>query len=177
MRPFSDAQIAAATAIAGLVDGELQASAMTRVQCCARMAGTFLFRSYSHALNPQAPGTVLRTPVAGRGGPALVGLLDATLGRLGITVDSSRIDMEKLKDGQDEIGFLSAQKLLEPLLTPVKEKHGLGYEEAAQACAVATALLIKKAERQLDVEAAVSRAIYAFIEGSKTVPAPLATKH
>lgn len=173
MSTFSDAQISAATAMAGLVDAELQASGLTRVQCCARMAGTFLFRSYSHALNPQAPGTVLRMPVAGQSGPALVGLLDATLTRLGITVDSSRVDMDKLKDGEDEIGFLSAQKVLEPLLTPVKQKHDLSYEQAAQACAVATALLIKKEERNLDVETAVSRAIYAFIEGSKTVPAAL----
>src|SRR6218665_986720 len=158
MSIFSDAQISAATAIAGLVDTEFQASALTRVQCCARMAGTFLFRSYSHALNPQAPGTVLRTPVAGQSGPALVGLLDATLTRLGITVDSSRVNMEKLKDGEDEIGFLSAQKALEPLLTPIKQKHELSYEQAAQACAVATALLIKKEEKNLDVETAVSRA-------------------
>ncbi|MDQ8038750.1 MAG: hypothetical protein REI12_15110 [Pedobacter sp.] len=177
MSTFSDAQISAATAVAGLVDTELQASAITRVQCCARMAGTFLFRSYSHALSPQAPGTVLRTPVAGHSGPALVGLLETTLQRLGITVDSSLVNMEKLKAGEDEIGFLAAQKLLEPLLTPVKEKHGLSYEAAAQACAVATALLIKKEEKQLDVETAVSRAIYAFIEGSKTVPAPLTQKH
>lgn len=173
MSTFSDAQISAATAIAGLVDTELQASALTRVQCCARMAGTFLFRSYSHALNPQAPGTVLRTPVAGQSGPALVGLLDATLTRLGISVDSNRVNMDKLKDGEDEIGFLSAQKVLEPLLTPIKLKHELSYEQAAQACAVATALLIKKEEKNLDVETAVSRAIYAFIEGSKTVPAAL----
>jgi hypothetical protein len=173
MSTFSDAQISAATAMAGLVDSELQASALTRVQCCARMAGTFLYRSYAHALNPQAPGTVLRTPVAGQSGPALVGLLDATLRRLGISVDSSRVDMEKLKEGEDEIGFLAAQKVLEPLLTPIKQKHELGYEQAAEACAVATALLIKKEEKNLDVEAAVSRAIYAFIEGSKTVPAAL----
>ncbi|MGH8493317.1 MAG: hypothetical protein ACRERR_09470 [Moraxellaceae bacterium] len=177
MSKLRDEQISAATTMAGLVDSELQASAITRVQCCARMAGTFLFRSYSHALNPQAPGTVLRTPVAGQSGPALVGMLDATLTRLGITVDSSRVDIEKLRDGQDEIGFLTAQKILEPLLTPVKEKYGLSYEEAAQACAVATALLIKKEEKQLDAETAVSRAIYAFIEGSKTVPAPLSAKH
>lgn len=173
MSTFSDAQISAATAMAGLVDSEFQASALTRVQCCARMAGTFLYRSYSNALSNQAPGTVLRTPVAGQSGPALVGLLDATLRRLGISVDSSRVDMEKLKEGEDEIGFLAAQKVLEPLLAPVKQKHELSYEQAAQACAVATALLIKKEEKNLDVETAVSRAIYAFIEGSKTVPATL----
>lgn len=172
MSKLSDAQISAATAMAGRVDQELQASALTRVQCCARMAGTFLFRSYSHALNPQAPGTVLRTPVASHSGPVLMQLLEATLRRLGVIVDSSRIDLEKLREGQDEIGFLTAQKLLEPLLAPVKDQFGLSQEEAAQACAVATALLIKKNEQQLDVHTAVSRAIYAFIEGSKTVPAP-----
>lgn len=177
MSTFSDAQISAATTMAGLVDAELQASAMTRVQCCARMAGTFLFRSYSHALSPKAPGTVLTMPLAGESGPRLVGMLENTLARLGIQVDSSRIDLQKLKEGQDEIGFLSAQKLLEPLLTPVKEKHDLNYEQAAQACAVATALLIKKEEKQLDMDTAVSRAVYAFIEGSKTVPAPLTQKH
>lgn len=174
MTKLRDEQISAATTMAGLINSELNASPETRVQACARMAGTFLFRSYSHALSPQAPGTVLRTPVAGNSGPALVGLLGATLERLGINVDTSRIDMEKLKAGLDEIGFLATQKLLEPLLLPVKQQYSLSYEEAAQSCAVAAALLIKKEEKQLDVHTAVSRAIYAFIEGSKTVPAELA---
>jgi hypothetical protein len=39
--------------------------------------------------------------------------------------------------------FLETQKKLEQLYTPVKARLGLSREEAAQAAAVATALLIR----------------------------------
>jgi hypothetical protein len=69
--------------------------------------------------------------------------------------------------------FLETQKKLEQLYTPVKARLGLSREEAAQAAAVATALLIRQCAKVLDPNIAFGIAVYGFVEGSKTAPEPV----
>ena len=82
-----------------------------------------------------------------------------------------------MTDSKNEpvLEFLETQKKLEPLYAPVKASHGLLANEAAQAAAVATALLIRHCAKGLDPNIAFGIAVYGFIEGSKTAPEPVGT--
>ncbi|HEX4940087.1 MAG TPA: hypothetical protein VFX11_15510 [Candidatus Kapabacteria bacterium] len=145
----------------------------TLILSAARMAGTFLFRSYAHALNATAPGTVLLSQVASESGPRLVGLLTSALDRLGIRIDTEKVDLNRDNTPVPVLSFLDSQRLLEPALLPVRERFSLSHEEAAQAMAVATAMLIKHQETSLQPQTAFGLAVYGFIEGTKTVPQPI----
>ncbi|MFN3587046.1 MAG: hypothetical protein ACK4UT_06040 [Moraxellaceae bacterium] len=165
-------QLSAATAFAEATLAALpDADGVTRVSACARMAGSFLFRNFAHALNRPAPGSVLSLPVAGAHGPRLIGLLQNALARLGLAVDAGRAELEHDSLATPALGFLASQSRLAPAFEPIRQQQGLSLEEAADAAAVAVAMLIKQGERTLPAQAAFAIAVYAFIEGSKTVPA------
>ena len=68
--------------------------------------------------------------------------------------------------------FLETQKKVEPLYAPIKSSFALSDEQAAQAVAVATALLIRHCAKVLDPNVAFGIAVYGFIEGSKTAGGP-----
>lgn len=145
----------------------------TVIAANARMAGTFLFRSFAHALNDITPGTVLLSQPSSESGPNLIGLLSGALARLGITIDNAQVDLQVASAGKPRLDFLSSQRLLEPEFILIKQRFSLSYEEAAQAVAVATAMLIKQSEKSLRPAAAFGIAVYGFIEGSKTAPDPV----
>lgn len=170
-------QIAAASVLAETTLKQLDTlpgmTAETAVLASARMAGTFLFRSYAHALNAVTPGTVLLSQVASESGPNLVGLLGNALARLGLTIDTAHVDLKTSNAALPQLDFLESQRLLEPVLQPVRERFGLSPEEAAYAMAVATAILIKHSEAKLKPQAAFGLAVYGFIEGTKTAPDPV----
>ncbi|HCT40904.1 MAG TPA: hypothetical protein DF427_06985 [Moraxellaceae bacterium] len=166
---ISAAPVFAETALRLMPD--LQAE--TVVAGCARMAGTFLFRSFAHALNDVQPGAVLLSQVATESGPNLIGLLSSALARLGINIDAASVDIETANAGKPQLEFLASQRLLEPEFATIRERFGLTYEEAAYAAAVGTAILIRHAEKKLTPHAAFGLAVYSFIEGSKTAPDPV----
>ena len=143
-------------------------SLRTAIAAAGRMAGTFLFRSYSLALADAKAGTVLRASVAGESGAELIRLIAGALARMNISVDEQNVDISTGAEGLP--GFLETQALLEPALTLIKEKYNIGYAESAQAAAVATAILIKVGEKHLAADSAFSIAVYGLIEGTKTVP-------
>jgi hypothetical protein len=80
---------------------------------------------------------------------------------------------EPLTQKKSVLEFLDTQKKLEPLYAPIKTHRGLSAHEAAQAAAVATALLIRHCAKILDANVAFGIAVYGFIEGSKTAPEPV----
>ncbi|MDP2226410.1 MAG: hypothetical protein Q8J78_02910 [Moraxellaceae bacterium] len=169
MSRLREEQIAAASAFA---EAQLSdASAAAVIAGSARMAGTFLFRSFAHALNDVTPGTVLLSPVANAGGPDLIGLLSGALARLGIRIDAENVDLEANPTSLPT--FLETQRQLEPACITIRERFGLSNEEAAHAAAVATAMLIKHMEKSLAPQTAFGIAVYGFIEGSKTAPDPV----
>jgi hypothetical protein len=170
-------QIAAASSLAETALQQLHTvpsmTAETLVLASARMAGTFLFRSYAHVLNPAAPGTVLLSQVANESGPDLVGLLENALGRLGLVIDAAHVDLKTSNAAIPQLDFLESQRLLEPALQSVRTSFGLDLKETAYAMAIATAILIKHSEKNLKPQAAFGLAVYGFIEGTKTTPAPV----
>lgn len=177
MTQLRQEQISAASAFAETTLKQLDTipgmTTETVILASARMAGTFLFRSYAHALNAVSPGTVLLSQVANESGPNLVGLLGNALARLGLVIDSTHVDLKTSNAATPQLDFLESQRLLEPALQAIRASFGLGQQEAAYAMAVATAILIKHAEKKLKPQAAFGLAVYGFIEGTKTAPDPV----
>jgi hypothetical protein len=145
--------------------------AETSIAGTARMAGTFLFRSFNFHLKDAKAGQAVLSDQANEQGPRLIGILGAVLENIGI-----KLDTEKLGDSSSNeplLGFLETQRRLEPKYTTIQRRLGLSLQESADSAAAATALLIQQCVQVLDPNIAFSIALYGFIEGSKTVPEPI----
>lgn len=141
--------------------------AETVIASVARMAGSFLLRSFGLSLSGVQPGTVVLSEQANQQGPRLIQLLGGVLQSVGVTLDKSKLPPAR---GVKE-SFLQTQGVLETQFAAIREKYGLSDGEAAESAVVATAVLIKNCASLLDAHVGFGLAIYGFIEGSKTAPA------
>jgi hypothetical protein len=117
--------------------------AETAVASLARMAGTFMFRSFALPLSDVAPGQIVLSDAANENGPRLVQALIATLAHFGFNLDRATLDASVASPASAPLlGFLDTQRKLEPTFVAIKNRLGLSYQEAADSAAVATALLI-----------------------------------
>jgi hypothetical protein len=145
----------------------------TVVAATARMAGTYLFRSFALALPGVKPGQAVLSEAANEQAPVLMQIAAGILDRVGIRLGDAESGKTTDPGHRPMLEFLDTQRLLEPLYAPIKARHGLTTPEAAQSVAVATALLIRHGARFLDTNVAFGIAAYGFIEGSKTAPDPV----
>lgn len=136
----------------------------------ARMAGSFLFRSFELPLTGIQPGAVVSSEQANQHGPRLVQILEGVLQTVGVDLDSSKLSASQSAVKGLKEPFLQTQGFLEGPFVAIRDKYGLEDGEAADSAAVATALLIKNCSTLLDPYAGFALAVYGFIEGSKTVP-------
>lgn len=180
MASLKKEQLEAATAFVGatidLLKDDKGVHAETAVAGAARMAGTFLFRSFNFPMDGIAPGQPVLSDKANESGPPLIQLLGGVVMQLGVPVDPAKIDAGGKGGPKPNLGFLETQKRLEPTFSGIKDRLGLSYPEAAESAAVAVGLLIQKTAGVLDPTAAFGIAVYGFIEGSKTAPAPVDPK-
>lgn len=168
-----DASRVMAEAILAALTNERGVHADTAVVCAARIAGTFLFRSFDLPVRDAKPGTPVLSEAANEHGPLLIQTLGAVLARANITIDSTKASDPIPEEHQPHLSLAQTQTVMEPALRRIAEKHGLSNEQAAHACAIATGALIQKASGALDPTLAFGLAVYGFIEGSKTMPVPL----
>jgi len=137
----------------------------------ARMAGSFLFRSFGLPLTGIQPGSVVLSEQANQQGPRLVQILGGVLESMGVKLDSSKLSAsQRTMKGQRE-SFLETQEVLEMRFAAIRAKYGLSDGEAADSAALATAVLIKNCASLLDPHVGFGLAVYGFIEGAKTAPA------
>ena len=148
--------------------------AETAIAGAARMAGTFLFRSFGFALADVRPGQPVLSEEANEQGPRLVGVLSEILARLGVDLDPARIGGAPGPDNQPQLGFLDTQRRLEPAFAEARDRHGLSTPEAAEAAAVAAAFFVQQCAQVLDPHVGFGLAVYGFVEGAKTAPDPVA---
>jgi hypothetical protein len=146
--------------------------AETAVAAVARMAGTFLFRSFGFDLAGVAPGQAVLSEQANEAGPALIRVLAGALAELGVTLDEAKLGAPQLEASRPTLDFLATQGRLEPEFAAIRARHGLSLTEAADAAAIATAFMIHQCARVLDPSAAFGVAVYGFVEGTKTAPGP-----
>lgn len=175
MGSFRTEQIEAANAFAASVINVLQTEcgvhAETAIAGAARMAGTFLFRSFGFQQIGLAAGAVVLSEQANEAGPRLIRILGVTLDNLGVKLDPNRIGAGEANAAKPLLSFLETQGLLEPRFEEIRDGLGLSYAEAADAAALATAILIRQCASVLDPYVAFSVAMYGFVEGAKTMPA------
>lgn len=175
MQSITQPQIDAAREFANAVVSELKTDkgvhAETAVASVARMAGTFLFRSFGFQLADVQPGGAVLSEQANEAGPRLIQVLAGALAEIGVALDQQKLGAPGLEANQPKLGLLETQQRLEPRFSEVSARHGLSLVEAAEAGAVATAFMIHQCSGVLDPNAAFGVAVYGFIEGAKTQPA------
>lgn len=137
----------------------------------ARMAGSFLLRSFGLPLTGIQPGSVVLSEQANQQGPRLIQILGAVLENIGVKLDPSKLAASQPTARGQKAPFLETQDVLEERFAAIRQKYGLSDGEAADSVAVATAVLIKNCSSLLDPHLGFGLAVYGFIEGSKTAPA------
>lgn len=174
MAQLTPAQVEAAREFANAtldaLRGESGVHPETAISATARMAGSFLFRSFGLALGDAQPGQAVLSDEANRQGPALLAVLGTVLTHLGVVLDREQLATAVGPGNRSQLEFLASQRLLEPAYAAIRERHGLALPAAAEAAAVAAALLVQHSAEALDPHAGFGVAAYGFIEGTKTVP-------
>lgn len=144
--------------------------AVTAIAAMARLAGTFLLRSFGLPIDQLEPGSPVLSDMANDQGPRLINILGGVLANMDIAIDTSRIDFSTPPDDKPQLTLLETQASLEPALTGSLQQHQLSYGEAAEAAAAAAALLIAECAQIVDPHVAFNAAAFGFVEGTKTVP-------
>ena len=144
------------------------------ISTTARLAGSFMFRSFNFEINDPKPGSVILSENANVKGPELVNITYGMLNNFGITVDS-----EKVQNGAQDaskISFVDAINLVQNEALDIMKKYDLSYEKLAQSAAIATAFMIQQSKNIVS-ETGFGTAIYYYIEGSKTYPPEFSAKY
>lgn len=145
----------------------------TLVAAGARMAGTYLFRSFPLKLDGVVPGQAVLSAVANERGPELIQIAVSALARMGIAVAPEAGVPVAEQTTKPRLEFLTTQRLLEAAYAPIRDRHELSAAQAAHAAALATALLVRHCAKALEPSTAFHLAAYGFIEGAKTAPDPV----
>jgi hypothetical protein len=162
---FASAAIAALKSATGIHPG-------TVIAATARMAGTYLFRSFGLRLPQVEPGQAVLSEEANVSGPTLIEIAARLLSRIGVALDGSKAARPVPLKDQPTRTFLDTQRTLERAFWPVRTRYGFNDEEAAYAVAAATSLLIRHCAKALDSNSAFAVAATGFVEGTKTMPEP-----
>jgi hypothetical protein len=145
----------------------------TAIAAAARMAGTFLFRSFAFPLKDIKPGSAVLSDAANDHGPLLVQTLGSGLNTLKVQLDSTRLSGSVTTANQPHISVNETQSPVESQFRGVSAALKLTPEQSAHACALAAARLIQMSNGALDPHIGFSIAAYGFVEGSKTAPIAL----
>jgi hypothetical protein len=137
------------------------------ISTCARLSGSLLFRSFDFDIKDAKPGSVILSENANIKGPELVNITHTVLHNFGITIDNQK--MNSSSGEETEIIFLDAINLVQNQALEIMKKHKLSYEQLAHSTAIATAFIIQQSP-SLPAESGFGKAIYHYIEGSKTYP-------
>jgi hypothetical protein len=148
----------------------------TAIAAAARMAGTFLLRSFNFPLADVNPGSAVFSDAANDHGPILIQTLVAGLAALKVSLDQARLSGKIPKENNPQISVTETQALVERQFREVSDKIGLTPEQSAHACALAAARLIQMTGSVLDPNVGFSVAAYGFVEGTKTAPIALDDK-
>ena len=137
------------------------------ISTCARLAGSLLFRSFDFQIKDANPGSIMLSENANIKGPALVNITHAVLQNSGITIDNQK--MNSSSGEETKINFLDAINLVQNQALEIMNKYKLSYEQLAHSTAIATAFIIQQSPN-IPAETGFGKAIYHYIEGTKTYP-------
>jgi hypothetical protein len=146
----------------------------TVVAATARMAGTYLFRSFDHKLAGMQPGDAVLSPKANEQTATLIRVAAAIVNASGIKLDDAQAGEPAEPQHQPRQPFLDTQRKLEPLYRTVTSATGMTEYEAARAAAVAAAYLIAHCAKVLEPNTGFRLLCYGITEGAKSAPDPVA---
>lgn len=148
-------------------NGSREIDTTEAISSTARLAGSFLFRSFNFKIPDAKPGTVILSEEANIKGPLLVNITHAVLQNFGIHIDNNKISEGSQRHA--ESSFIEViDKVQSPALAIMKYRE-LSFEQMAQSTAIATAFIIQQSGN-IPPEEGFGIAIYHYIEGSKTNP-------
>lgn len=141
------------------------------IASAARLAGSFLYRSFELDVRLAEPGTVILSEEANEQGPQLIGIMAAMLQHYSISLDQAKLGGEPLKRGDPpQLSTVESLSFLQEDALQIAESNGLSLKDAAMAAALATAFIVKECAPKTGAEIGFNIAAYSFIEGCKTVP-------
>ncbi|HET9745316.1 MAG TPA: hypothetical protein VFP97_06380 [Chitinophagaceae bacterium] len=159
--------------IANEIGNNRQLHAGTAIAAGARLAGSFMFRSFNFNLNNVSPGAPVLSEEANEKGPVLINVLVVTLKNLGVEPDAGKMNTHSKVESS--LTFVETILGLQDQAQSIMNQNNLNKEQMAYSCAIATASIIKECQNDLPVESGFHTAVYGFIEGSKTYPPELGT--
>jgi len=137
------------------------------ISSTARLAGSFLYRSFGFKIEDAKPGTAMLSHDANNKGPELVNITHAVLQSFGVQIDSNKMSNANISKSNNDFTAIIG-KIQTPALK-IMQKNKLSYEQMAQSAAIATAFIIQQSSN-ITPEEGFGTAIYHYIEGSKTYP-------
>ena len=133
-------------------------------------------RSFKFETGSAEPGTVVLSNEANEKGPQLLSILAASLANSGLPLDQSLLQGRNVdRGGEPTVSTLQTLRLLQADALNIVERNGLSFEQAAQSAALATAFIVKECVPIVAVEVGFKIAAMGFVEGTKTVPPPVAS--
>lgn len=143
----------------------------TLVAACARMAGYYLLRSFRVVTTAMTPGEAVLTAQASEKTPILIRTCAAVLTSLGNTIPPEPPQQLVDESTTPRESFLQTQGKLDSVFAPLRSKFGLDDYNAARAASVATAIAVHTVRNHFAATKGFGAATFAFVEGSRTVPA------
>lgn len=178
MGALSSSQLSAAEQFADATLDELEAAGLVEpeiaVVAVARMSGSYLLRSFGFELAALRPGAALLSDEANEQGPRLLRILAGILTHAGVGLDREVLGRGPDPEAPPKVDYLASQALLEEPFEAIRQRWKLSPVAAADAAAAATGFVVQQLAADLDPSVAFGLAVYGFIEGAKTVPAPRA---
>ena len=145
----------------------------TAITTCARLSGSFLFRSFKLDIKNVKPGAAILSEEANIEGPKLINIIMAFLYNLGVTVDNDKMANATIE--KSNLEFLAALELTQEKAFQIMKNNQLSLSEMAESCALATAFIIEQCKNDLAAESAFRTAGYSIVEGAKTYPPEMAS--
>ena len=145
----------------------------TVVAATARMAGTYLFRSFGFKLADVQPGQAVLSTEANEREPVLMRIVAGILDKGGIKLDDTQAGKPVDPKHAPTLPFLDTQRKIEPVFRAIRDRIALSERDAANAAALATAFLIQHCAKIMDPSVGFGIATYGIVEGSKTAPDPV----
>ena len=142
----------------------------TAIAAAGRMTGAFLFRSFDFDLPNGKPGTAVLSEVANEAGPRKMQELADCLTAFGIAISDASASTPTPTEHKPQEDYLTTYSRFAGPFWAIKEQQALTLDEAASACTMTIAALIRECQATIEPGIAFGIAVYGIIEGSKTIP-------
>lgn len=153
--------------VAVIGKGSREVDTTEAISSAARLAGSFMFRSFEFDIDDVKPGTAMLSNEANTMGPALVNITLAVLQHYDIEIDQNSISAQNQTTAESD--FVDVISRVQGPALEIMKKNDLNYEQLAQSAAVATAFIIQQSSN-IKPEDGFGIAVYHYIEGTKTCP-------